>query len=60
MESFEKKGRFSGRIWRNWGNTAWADMAGFGSIGLSCPRYRSSHCLSVSACTLSDRQCIRL
>ena len=23
-----------GRIWPNWGNTAWADMAGLGSIGL--------------------------
>ena len=26
-------GRFSGRIWPDWGNTTWADMAGLGSIG---------------------------
>ena len=31
---FWKNGRFSGRIWPDWGNTAWADMAGLGSIGL--------------------------
>ena len=29
-----KNGRFSGRIWPDWGNTARADMAGLGSIGL--------------------------
>ena len=23
----------SGRIWPDWGNTAWADMTGLGSIG---------------------------
>ena len=23
-----------GRIWPDWGNTAWADMAGLGSIGI--------------------------
>ena len=28
-----KNGRFSGRIWPDWGNTTWADMAGLGSIG---------------------------
>ena len=33
--NFWKNGRFSGRIWPDWGNTAWADMAGLGSIGLS-------------------------
>ena len=27
-----KNGRFSGRIWPDWGNTAWVDMAGLGSI----------------------------
>ena len=32
--TFWKNGRFSGRIWPDWGNTAWADMAGLGSIGL--------------------------
>ena len=31
---FWKNCRFSGRIWPDWGNTAWADMAGLGSIGL--------------------------
>ena len=29
--------RFSGRIWPDWGNTAQADMAGLGSIGLIYP-----------------------
>ena len=32
---FGKNGRFSGRIWPDWGNTTWADMAGLGSIGLT-------------------------
>ena len=32
---FWKNGRFSGRIRPGWGNTARADMAGLGSIGLS-------------------------
>ena len=32
---FWKNGRFSGRIWPDWGNTARADMAGLGSIGLT-------------------------
>ena len=31
---FRENGRCSGRIWPDWGNTAWADMAGLGSIGL--------------------------
>ena len=31
---FWKNGRFSGRIWPDWGNTARADMARLGSIGL--------------------------
>ena len=30
---FWKNGRFSKRIWPHWGNNAWADMAGLGSIG---------------------------
>ena len=34
MWKFWKNGRFSGRIWLDWGNTAWADMAGLGSKGL--------------------------
>ena len=33
--NFRKNGRFSGRIWPDWGNTTWADMAGLGSIGLN-------------------------
>ena len=33
--NFRKNGHFSGRIWPDWGNTTWADMAGLGSIGLS-------------------------
>ena len=31
--------RFSRRIWPDWGNTAWADMAGLGSIGLNPELY---------------------
>ena len=31
--NFWKNGCFSGRIWPDWGKTAWADMAGLGSIG---------------------------
>ena len=34
MENSGKTAVFSGRIWPDWGNTAWADMAGLGSIGL--------------------------
>ena len=33
MEVFGKTAIFSGRIWPDWGNTAWADMAGLESIG---------------------------
>ena len=32
---FGKNGRFSGRIWPDWGNTTRADLAGLGSIGLT-------------------------
>ena len=35
MDFFFKNGRFSGRIRPDWGNTARADMAGLGSIGLN-------------------------
>ena len=35
--NFWKNGRFSGRIWPDWGNTTRADMAGLGSIGLTAP-----------------------
>ena len=31
---FWKNALFSGRIWLDWGNRAWVDMAGLGSIGL--------------------------
>ena len=31
---FWKNGRFSGRIWPDWGNTTRVDMAGLGSKGL--------------------------
>ena len=33
MDIFGKTVVFFGRIWPDWGNTAWADMAGLGSIG---------------------------
>ena len=33
--NFGKNSCFSGRIWPDWANTAWADMVGLGSIGLS-------------------------
>ena len=39
--NFWKNGRFSGRIWPDWGNTARADMAGLGSIGLYIKPYFS-------------------
>ena len=31
---FRKNVRFSGQLWPDWGNTAWADRAGLGSIWL--------------------------
>ena len=43
---FLKNSRFSGRIWPDWGNTAWADMAGLGSIGLNLVETYDYHCLS--------------
>ena len=33
---FWKNGRFSRRIWPDWGNTARADMAGLVSKGMEC------------------------
>ena len=39
---FWKKGRFSGRIWPDWGNTTRADMAGLGSIGLTSVRLHAN------------------
>ena len=32
---FWKNGRFSRRIWPEWGNTTRADLDGLGSIGIS-------------------------
>ena len=32
MEKYGKNGRFSGRLWPDWGNTALVAMAGLGSI----------------------------
>ena len=43
---FWKNDRFSGRIWLDWGNTTWADMAGLGSIGLN------NHGTKVDNCTM--------
>ena len=45
---FWKNGRFSGRIWPDWGNTTRADMPGLGSIGLSIIQTRCRHCIAVS------------
>ena len=36
--NLEKIGRFSMRTWPDWGKTAWADMAGLGSIEFE-PKY---------------------
>ena len=46
---FRKNGCFSGRIWPDWGNTTWADMAGLGSIGLKC-REQTVHTLTLTQC----------
>ena len=37
-ENLWKNGRFSGRIWPDWGYTTLADLAGLGSIGLRSGR----------------------
>ena len=47
-----KNGRFFGRIWPDWGNTALADMAGLGSIGLTY----SQTCLYYLPCSSSFSQ----
>ena len=54
MENSGKTAVFSGRIWPDWGNTAWADMAGLGSIWLNWPNlvsriYRSSSIKRIAA-----------
>ena len=41
--NFWKNGRFSGRIWPDWGNTAWADMAGLESIRLNTNNRQHHH-----------------
>ena len=54
--NFWKNGRFSGRIWPDWGSTTRADMAGLGSIGLMQVRGsfldtdRFWHGLDIMAC----------
>ena len=47
--NFWKNGCFSGRIWPDWGNTAWADMAGLGSIGLKLTR----NSLPITVCSFN-------
>ena len=47
---FWKNGRFSGRIWPDWGNTAWVDMAGLGSIGLGNHKRVSIVLMPMGAC----------
>ena len=42
-----KNGSFSRQIWPDWGNTAWADITGLGSIGLTSALHRRSSKLSV-------------
>ena len=51
-----KNGRFSGRIWPDWGNTAWADMAGLGSIGL-LTLHTASKMLSCHMSNLGNTPC---
>ena len=52
MENSGKNGRFSGLIWPDWGNTAWADMVGLGSIGLR-KGYVPCHYIATPPCRLS-------
>ena len=42
MENLGKTAVFPGGYSRNWGNTAWADMAGLGSKGLKCKWHHKS------------------
>ena len=51
--NFWKNGRFSGRIWPDWGNTARADMAGLGSIGLSRIKLRLVTVKGLISCSLN-------
>ena len=43
---FLKNGRFSGRIWPDWGNTTRADRAGLGSKGLNI--YENIHAVKIT------------
>ena len=46
--NFWKNGRFSGRIWPDWGYTTWADLAGLEYIGLSKSAFTSIPCIYVT------------
>ena len=54
-----KNGRFSGRIWPDWGNTARADMAGLGSIGLMSINFYGNEDSDVSFYLLSESVYVR-
>ena len=51
MEIF---GKTAGRIWPDWGNTARADMAGLGSIGLSRIKLRLVTVKGLISCSLNN------
>ena len=59
--NFWKNGRFSGRIWPDWGNTTWADMAGLGSIGIIYYyNYHSFELIDLNAVHRSETPCLSL
>ena len=39
---FWKNGHFPGRIWPDWGNSAWANMVGLRSIGIIEPHLQGA------------------
>ena len=49
-----KNGRFSGRIWPDWGNTARADMAGLGSLGLKKGHFCCKYLLSLDNSAIKE------
>ena len=53
--NFRKNGRFSGRIWPDWGNTARADMAGLGSIGYAAIMQNIQRMLYIERLGFSDK-----
>ena len=53
---FRKNGRFSGRIWPDWGNTARADMAGLGSIGIKLVNSRLAQLGPFHICSGTRKQ----